>query len=293
MSAVAPRYCATCRTRLAIAATMAGLDVFGLMTSSGRFHIIGVNMRLALLRIALSIGLGLTAWQASAAPETAASEARASAAAGNDAVRQAFEKRFPGVEVSSVMPTPFKDVFEVRVGMDLLYTNASVDYVMQGSLIDAKARKDLTAERLEDLSRVAFDSLPLELAVKQVKGTGARKLAVFEDPNCGYCKQLHRTLKEIDDTTVYTFLFPVLSPDSEVKARNIWCAKDSAAAWKAWMLDGKVPAEATCDTPVEKVMALGRKLMVQGTPAIIFADGTRVNGALPLAALRQRIDALD
>ncbi|WP_371743154.1 DsbC family protein [Pollutimonas harenae] len=209
-----------------------------------------------------------------------------------DSVKKSFEDRFPGIQAKEVRRTPFAGLFEVQVGMDLLYTNATADYVMQGALIDAQNRRDLTAERLEELSRVSFSSLPLELAVKQVTGDGSRKIAVFEDPNCGYCKRLHQALKEVDNITVYTFLFPILSPDSTVKARNIWCAKDQAATWRAWMLDGQVPPEAVCDTPVDTVLALGRQLMVQGTPAIIFADGSRVNGALPLDALNQKLETV-
>lgn len=219
--------------------------------------------------------------------------AASTAAVDVETVRKMFTERFPGVKVDAVKSTPFPGLFEVQIGMDLLYTDGRVDYVMQGSLIDAQTRRDLTAESLEKLSQVAFSSLPLQHAIKQVKGDGSRTIAVFEDPNCGYCKQLHKTLKDVDNTTVYTFLFPILSPDSQVKARNIWCAKDQAATWRAWMLDGKVPAEAQCDTPVDTVMALGRKLMVRGTPAIIFADGSRVNGALPLAALEKKLSSVN
>ena len=209
-----------------------------------------------------------------------------------EAVRKSFQERFPGIDIVVVKHTRFPGLYEVQIGMDLVYTDANVDYLMQGSLIDAKSRTDLTAERLEELSKVSFSSLPLELAVKQVKGDGTRQIAVFEDPNCGYCKRLHETLKDVDNITVYTFLFPILSPDSTVKARNIWCAKDQAATWRNWMLDGKTPPEAKCETPVETVLALGRKMMVQGTPAIIFADGSRVNGALPLDALKQKLDSV-
>lgn len=210
-----------------------------------------------------------------------------------ESVRKGFAERFPGIDITDVKPTPFPGLFEIQIGMDLLYTDAKVDYILQGSLVDAKTRRDLTAQRLEKLAQVSFSSLPLELAVKQVKGNGARKMAIFEDPNCGYCKRLHETLKGVDNTTIYTFLFPILSPDSEVKARNVWCAKDQAAAWQDWMLDGKTPPDATCETPVDTVLALGKKLMVQGTPAIIFADGSRVNGALPLDALQKKLDALN
>jgi len=207
-------------------------------------------------------------------------------------VRQHFEARFPGIQVTLVRATPLAGIYEVQVGMDLLYTDADANYVLQGSLIDARARRDLTAERVEVLQQVAFDSLPLDKAIKQVKGDGSRQVAVFEDPNCGYCKQLHRTLRDVDDVTVYTFLFPILAPDSTTKARDIWCADDPAQAWKDWMLDGKVPATAQCETPIRETLALGRKLNVQGTPALFFADGSRINGALPLAALQKKLDAL-
>lgn len=207
------------------------------------------------------------------------------------AIRQQFVQRFPGIQVDAVRLTPMDGMYEIQVGLDLVYTDAQVNYVFQGSLIDAKARRDLTAERLEVLQRVAFDSLPLERAIRQVKGTGARQMAVFEDPNCGYCKQLHRTLESIDDVTVYTFLFPILSPDSSTKSRDIWCSPDPAVTWKAWMVKGEAPVPAECaTTPIDDNLALGRKLNVQGTPAIFFADGSRVNGALPLDALKKKLD---
>lgn len=208
------------------------------------------------------------------------------------AITQAFTQRFPGIQVDAIRLTPVNGLYEVQVGLDLLYTDAQVDYVLQGSLIDAKARRDLTAERLEALQQVAFASLPLDRAIRQVKGTGERKVAVFEDPNCGYCKQLHRTLEDVDNITVYTFLFPILTPDSVSRSRNIWCAADPAKAWKAWMLDGEQPAAADCPTPIQDNLALGRKLNIQGTPAMFFADGSRVNGALPLDALKKKLDAL-
>jgi thiol:disulfide interchange protein DsbC len=207
------------------------------------------------------------------------------------AISQAFEQRFPGIEVTAVRATPMPGIFEVQVDMDLMYTDAAVDYVIQGSMIDARARRDLTAERLESLQQVAFSSLPLEHAIRQVKGTGARKIAAFEDPNCGYCKQFHRTLDEVDNVTIYTFLFPILTPDSATRSRNIWCAADPARAWKDWMHDGKEPALAECDTPIQDNLALGHKLNVQGTPTLFFADGTRVSGTLPLEALQKKLAA--
>jgi thiol:disulfide interchange protein DsbC len=207
------------------------------------------------------------------------------------AVTKAFESRFPGIHVDGVRMTPMPGIYEVQVGMDLLYTDASVDYVLQGSLIDAKAKRDLTAARLESLQQVAFDTLPLKDAIRIVKGDGSRKLATFEDPNCPYCKQLHHTLASVDNVTVYVFLFPILAPDSATKSRDIWCAADPAKAWTDWMVDGKAPATADCKTPLQANLALGRKLNVQGTPALFFGNGARVNGALPLASLKEKLDA--
>lgn len=204
-------------------------------------------------------------------------------------VRKGFEQRFPGLEVTEVSPTPFPGLFEIRIGTDLLYADSEVNYVLQGSLIDAKSRSDLTAQRIAKLSEIDFDALPLKDAIKQVKGDGSRRIAVFEDPNCRYCKMFHETLKDVDNITVYTFLYPILSPDSHVRSRNIWCSSDPATAWREWMLEGKSTAAAECDTPIESNLALGQGLMVTGTPAIFFADGSRINGAVPREALEQRL----
>lgn len=255
-----------------------------------------------ILAMVLGVATSSSAWaQATAVSEPAVVPASTATAVAVgqaaqptlDDVKKAFEQRFPGIEVNSVSDTPLAGVYEVQIGMDLLYADAQVNYVLQGSLIDARQRIDLTAAKLEKLTATSFVSLPLQHAVKQVSGNGKRQMAVFEDPNCGFCKRLHEALKEVDDVTVYTFLLPILSPDSEVKARNIWCAKDQAKVWKDWMLDGKTPAEAQCDTPVEEIKALATKLMVQGTPAIFFADDSRVNGALPVDQLKKKLDTLN
>lgn len=252
-----------------------------------------------ILAMVLGVMTSSSAWSQSTVSEAAVVAAPGVVAADQasqpdlDSVKKAFEQRFPGIEVNNVSTTPVAGIYEVQIGMDLLYADAQVNYVLQGSLIDARERIDLTAAKLEKLTATSFESLPLQHAVKQVTGNGKRQMAVFEDPNCGYCKRLHAALKEVDDVTVYSFLLPILSPDSEVKARNIWCAKDQAKVWKDWMLDGKTPVEAQCDTPVEEVKALAAKLMVQGTPAIFFADDSRVNGALPLDQLKKKLDTLN
>lgn len=207
-----------------------------------------------------------------------------------EAVKKRFQLRFNDLDITAVRRTPY-GLFEVQVGADMIYTDENVSWVMEGPLIDAATRRDVTRENQEKLSAVQFADLPLDLAIKQVKGKGTRKLAIFEDPNCGYCKQLRHTLKDVDDVTIYTFLFPILSPDSTVKVRDVWCAADPGKTWDDWMLDGKRPATAQCDAPIDGMPALGRQLMVRGTPTIFFENGTRASGALPLAQLQQRLAA--
>jgi len=211
------------------------------------------------------------------------------------AVQAAFVQRFANVAVTAVRRTPFAGLFEVQLGANLVYTDAQVGYVLDGTLIDAASRQDLTEARLQALVKNAQANLPLELAVKQVKGevkdkqNGERWIAIFEDPNCGYCKQLRRSLESIDNLTIYSFLYPILSPDSREKARDIWCAGNPVQALEDWMLRGTVPARSECDAPLENILALGQQLMVRGTPAIFFDDGTRADGALPLAELKARL----
>lgn len=221
-----------------------------------------------------------------AAPAAAAASATSDAK--SLAVKKLFEQRFDQPAITAVRPTPY-GLYEVQLGMDLVYTDENVTFVFDGVLIDAKTRQDYTRERQDAISRVPFDQLPFELAMKQVKGDGSRKLAIFEDPNCGYCKTLRKSLAEIDNLTVYTFPYPILSPDSAQKVRNVWCASDRAATWDAWMLQGKIPPKAECDVPIAQMLALGQRLMVRGTPALFFADGSRVGGAIPKAEIEKRL----
>ncbi|CAM3384440.1 putative thiol:disulfide interchange protein DsbC [Bordetella sputigena] len=200
--------------------------------------------------------------------------------ADTDQVGALFRQRFPDLTITAVRRTPY-GLYEVQVGMDLIYTDAKVGWVMEGPLIDASTRQDITRERQEQIGTISFDQLPLNLAVKRVTGDGSRVVAVFEDPNCGYCKQLRHTLEDIPNLTVYTFIYPILAPDSRVKARDIWCAQKPGQAWDDWMVRGKLPEAANCNAPIDQVLALGQRLMVRGTPTLFFPDGSRVSGALP------------
>jgi thiol:disulfide interchange protein DsbC len=211
-------------------------------------------------------------------------------------IKKALEPRLSGAKIESVKETPYSGLYEVRVAGDILYTDKKGEYLVIGQVYDVKSSRNLTRERIDEVNKIKFSDLPLEMALKQVKGNGKRVIAVFEDPNCGYCKRLRQTtLKEIDNVTIYTFMYNILSEDSSVKSKNIWCASDRNKAWDDWMIAGKVPptAPAACESPNEKVLALGQKLRITGTPAIFFADGSRIPGAIDLKALEGKFDSLE
>ena len=210
-------------------------------------------------------------------------------------IKKSLEPRLGGAKIESVKETPYGGLYEVRVTGDILYTDKKGEYLFIGHVYDAKSSRNLTRERIDDINKIKFSDLPLEMAMKQVKGNGKRVIAVFEDPNCGYCKRLRQTtLKEIDNVTIYTFMYNILSEDSFVKSKNIWCASDRVKAWDDWMINGKLPptAPAACETPNDKVAALGQKLKIQGTPAIFFTDGSRIPGAVDLKSLEAKLQSL-
>jgi thiol:disulfide interchange protein DsbC len=199
-----------------------------------------------------------------------------------------------GATIESVHKTPYSGLYELHVGSELIYTDEEAKYLFVGRILDTKTMKDFTKARLDDITRVKFSDLPIEDAIKTVKGNGQRVIAVFEDPNCGYCKRLRQTLQGVDNVTVYTFLYNILSPDSAVKSKNIWCTADRSKSWDDWMLRGKEAsvAAANCTSPNDKVFALGQKLRITGTPTIFFADGTRVPGAVDAKNLEVKFAAI-
>jgi thiol:disulfide interchange protein DsbC len=210
-------------------------------------------------------------------------------------IKKALEPRLGGAKIESIRETPYSGLYEVRVAGDILYTDKKGDYLFIGHVYDTKTSTNLTRARVEEINKIKFTDLPLELALKQVKGNGKRVIAVFEDPNCGYCKRLRQTtLREIDNVTIYTFMYNILSEDSFVKSKNIWCAPDRVKALDDWMINGKLPpaAPAACKTPNDEVLALGQKLRIQGTPAIFFTDGSRIPGAIDLKGLEAKLQSL-
>jgi thiol:disulfide interchange protein DsbC len=211
------------------------------------------------------------------------------------AIRKNLGERLPNFPaIDEVSKTPIPGIYELRIGADVLYTDEQGQYVFQGSLIDTKSRANLTEARIAKLTQIDFASLPLKDAILIKQGTGARKLVVFGDPNCGYCKKLERELLSLKDVSIYTFLYPILGPDSNVKARDIWCARDPGKVWRGWMVEGNTPPKAmgTCDSSaLERNMALGTRSRVSGTPAVVFEDGSRSPGAIPADQLESRIVA--
>ncbi len=210
-------------------------------------------------------------------------------------IKKALEPKLGGAKIESVRETPYGGLYEVRVAGDILYTDKKGEYLFIGHVYDTKTSTDLTRARIDEINKIKFSELPLEMALKQVKGDGKRTIAVFEDPNCGYCKRLRQTtLKEVDNVTIYTFMYNILSEDSFAKSKNIWCAPDRVKAWDDWMINGKLPpsAPAACETPNDKIVALGQKLKIQGTPAIFFTDGSRIPGAVDLKTLEAKLQSL-
>lgn len=218
------------------------------------------------------------------------------ASADEASVKKAVEAAYPKFKVDKVTKTPFAGLYEVFMGGQIIYTDEKMSYLIaEGVLVDAKTKKNLTEERMAELTKIDFNSLPLDKAIKTVKGDGSRKLVVFSDVDCPFCKRLERNeLSHIDNVTVYTFLFPIeqLHPDAANKSKLIWCAKDRVKAWEDWIMRDTLPATAgTCEVPLEKIGELAKKVGANSTPTLFFADGKRMLGAQPFAEIEKALVA--
>lgn len=215
-------------------------------------------------------------------------------------IQKAVEAKL-GIKVESVTKAGYLGLYEVYADGHIFYTDEKLTAMLVGgdliraqqaiNLVDLKNSRNITDERMRKLTAIKFADLPLDQAIKQVKGDGKRVLASFEDPNCGYCKRLARDLQKLDNVTIYTFLYPILSEDSLKKSRQIWCSADRAKVWNDWIIDGKNPGgRDNCDTTaITRNQEYGRRLNITGTPTVIFADGERVPGAVPLKVLEQKL----
>jgi len=213
------------------------------------------------------------------------------ACADEASIRSEIAKKFPKANVDSVTRTPHLGLFEVVVDGQMFYADEDFKYLIDGSIIDTNSMTNVTAARQRDLEELKlrklafpFEQLPLDLAIKKVKGDGSRKIAVFSDPDCPFCKRLERDLEKVTDVTIYLFLYPIeqLHPKAPAVSRAIWCSGDRVKAWDEYMLKGVAPkAAGTCNNPVDKLVEFGRAKQITGTPTIFFADGKRVPGAIP------------
>jgi len=249
-------------------------------------------MRISFVHLALA-ALLLALPPAASAQDAKSNAARDAATRDTAAVKKLLEEKFPGAAVTNVSKSPYFGLYEAQFDDRIVYTDAKVTYVMVGAIFDASTKQNLTDARQRQLNRVAWDSLPLDLAFKRVKGNGTRKFAMFSDADCPFCKRIENDIKRLDDVTIYTFLFPIdqLHPDAARKSALIWCAADRAKAWEAFFDAGTLPDnKGDCATPIKDTALLGNRLRVSATPTLVFADGSMVPGALPLAQLEIEIN---
>ncbi|MSP99472.1 MAG: DsbC family protein [Methylotenera sp.] len=211
-------------------------------------------------------------------------------------VKKVVEAAYPKIKVENVSKTPYAGLYEVFMGGQIIYTDEKMTFLIaEGRLVDPKTKKDITGERMDELTKIDFSNLPLEQAIKAVKGNGSRKLVVFSDVDCPYCKRLEQNeLANITDVTIYTFLYPIeqLHPDAASKSKLIWCANNRVKAWEDWIFNNQLPKTAgTCEVPLEKVGQLARKIGITSTPTLIFSDGKRMLGAQPYKEIERAMTA--
>jgi len=196
-------------------------------------------------------------------------------------------------KVKSVTPGPISGIHEVIVGNEVFYTDKNSKYLIQGEIINLDTGKNITEQRQSDLNRIKWADLPQANAIKTVRGNGSRQLAIFSDPNCGYCKRLEKSLQQLDNVTLYTYLIPILSPDSTQKAKQIWCSSDPYKSYTDWMINGISPSgKGDCATPLDKNLALAKTYGITGTPTLFFTDGSRFPGAVQITDIEKKFSTL-
>jgi len=207
-------------------------------------------------------------------------------------LKKSLKAYFPNEKIEILKKTPFLELYEVVIGNQLFYVDEKVNYFFTGYIFDLKTEKNITEERLREImkaQRVDIYSLPLELAIKEVKGSGKRKLIIFSDPNCGYCKRLEKELVNVTDVTIYRLLYPILNGSKEV-ANIIWCSDDRLKAWNNFMLKAIKPTGTNCKTPIDTFLQIGKKHGFNSTPTMIFADGTVVSGTMSAGMIEKKLN---
>ena len=209
-------------------------------------------------------------------------------------IRTEIQKRLgTSANVRNVMPSPIPGLFEVQVNNEIFYTDSNAKYLIQGEMVELASGNNLTTKRQEDINRIKWSELPQAQAFKVVRGNGSRQIAVFSDPNCGYCKRLEKTLQQLDNVTIYNYLIPILSADSALKSKQIWCAADQQKVWNDWMLNNLGPSgKSDCANPIDKNLTLAKNYGINGTPTIFFTDGSRFPGAVQLADIEKKLASL-
>ena len=209
-------------------------------------------------------------------------------------IRAEIQKRLgTSANVRNVTPSPIPGLFEVQVNNEIFYTDSNAKYLIQGEMVELASGNNLTTKRQEDINRIKWSDLPQAQAFKVVRGNGSRQIAVFSDPNCGYCKRLEKTLQQLDNVTIYNYLIPILSADSALKSKQIWCAADQQKVWNDWMLNNLGPSgKSDCANPIDKNLTLAKNYGINGTPTIFFTDGSRFPGAVQLADIEKKLASL-
>jgi thiol:disulfide interchange protein DsbC len=208
-------------------------------------------------------------------------------------IKSVLSEKFPKADISSITKTPYSGLYEVIIDGQIVYTDENASYVFLGSVVDIKSKRNLTNERMAKLNAIKIDELPFDQAIKFVKGNGSRKLVIFSDPQCPFCKKFEQELTKVDNITIYLFPYPIASlhPQSAAEAKAIWCAPDKATAWQNALLKNITPKNSgDCKNPIDANIALGNKLHITGTPTLIFANGERVPGMVPADKLEQLLN---
>ena len=213
---------------------------------------------------------------------------------GEKELREIIKKTYPELMIKSIQKTNFNDLYEIFIGGQIIYSDENFNFlIVEGRLVDPKTKIDLTSARLEELNKVDFDSLPFKNAIKEERGDGSRRIAVFSDVDCPFCRKLEKeTISKLKDVTIYTFLYPLaIHPDAMNKSKKIWCSENKIIAWNNYMLKNTLPKnDGNCDTPIEANLKLAKKLGISSTPTIIVSSGKRIEGALPYEDFKKYIE---